>query len=114
MTARRLYLVSLPGSDPALDPINRAAELCDPGDWPVLHTAHWQALQDAAFGHGFDTLDARAARLHQQAQHDGEPATPEQAATWHHDELEALGYALGVTAARVAVRERAETHGAVA
>lgn len=92
----RLWLSTLPSTDPAFEPLNRAAAMCDDTEWPLLWNAHQQAIADAAWGHDLNAMDARAKRMHENAADSG-------------DLLEAMGYALGVTAVRVAIREQHET-----
>ena len=106
MTAR-LWLGVLPSSDPAFAPLARAAEL-DPEEFAALEWAHRKAVLDAAWGKSLGALDARAEELRLLTVHDHEPRDDAEAQAWRRDELEALGYALGVTAVRVAIREHDE------
>jgi hypothetical protein len=106
MTAR-LWMSKLPSTDPAFGPLQRAAEM-DPEEFAALAQAHRQAMLEAAWGHSLETLDAKAEELRLATVHDDEPWDARQAEVWRRDELEAIGYALGMTAARVAIREHAE------
>lgn len=103
----RLWLSTLPSTDPAFAPLQRAEFLSDPGDWEALAFWHRQAMAEAAWGADLDVLDARAnelrakaARIREEDQRQGGTNV----LAVHAAELEALGYALGVTAARVAIR----------
>lgn len=104
MTAH-LWLTALPPSDEAFAPWQRAEFLSDPEDFPALALGHRQAVLQAAFGKPAEELEAEALRLR------------EVAAAWaernddHSDdagvraaELEALGFALGITSALYAIR----------
>lgn len=104
---RTLWLIDLPSTDPAFTPLHRAAEL-NPEEFEALRNAHEQAVSEAAWGRKPELLDVRAEELRQVAAHDGKPRDDAEAAVWRRDELEALGYALGVTAVRVALREHDE------
>jgi hypothetical protein len=102
----RFWLQLLPSSDPAFETLHRAEQFTDPADWPVLERAHQQARWDAAWGADLATLETRAEALvavaarFEERNHDGLFD-----ATVHDAEVEALGYALGLTAARVAIRQ---------
>jgi hypothetical protein len=101
------WLATLPSTDPAFAPLQRAAEL-SPDEFPALWSAHQQAVTDAAWGRDLDGLKERAEFLREFATHDDEPRDQDEADVWRRDELEAIGYALGVTAVKVALRERRE------
>lgn len=107
----RFWLQLLPSSDPAFEPLQRAEQFTDPQDWPVLELAHQQARWDAAWGADLAILEARAAELvaiaarFAERNHDGMFTD-----TAHDAEVEALGYALGLTAARVAIRHHDQAH----
>jgi hypothetical protein len=101
------WLMNLPTTDPAFDALHRVAEF-DPDGFPALRNAHQQAVMDAAWGRDLETLDERAEELREFAGHDVEPRDQYEAEVWRRDELEALGYALGVTAVRVALVEHRE------
>ena len=102
----RMWLAALESTDPAFGPLQRAEVLSPPEDWSALAFAHWQAVTEAAWGAGLDVMEERAldkrafaARHAERADDDGSDA-----AYVHSAELEALGYALGLTAVRVAIR----------
>lgn len=110
----RLWLWKLPSTDPAFAPLQQAAymllESVDT-DWPVLAQAHRQAMNEAAWGADLDSMEARAnelrataARLREEDQRQG----GSNVLAVHEAELEALGYALGLTAVRVAIHDRAD------
>jgi hypothetical protein len=101
------WLMTLPTTDPAFDALHRVADL-DPDGFPELREAHRQAVMDAAWGRDMETLVERAEELREFAAHDVEPRDQYEAEVWRRDELEALGYALGVTAVRVALAEHRE------
>jgi hypothetical protein len=107
------WLATLPSTDPAFAPLQWAA-VWNPKEFAALEQAHHQAVTDAAWGRDLETLDERAEELRLFAQHDDEPRDKAEAEVWRRDELEALGYALGVTAVRVALREHREELTAVA
>jgi hypothetical protein len=71
----------------------------------MLAQAHRQALSDAAWGKGLDVLEAEAKELLdlalRLAERDDDGSDK---AAVHAAELIALGYALGLTAVRVAIR----------
>ena len=101
----RLWLSQLPSTDPAFAPLQRAEWLSSPEDWDRLAFWHRQAVAEAAWGADLDALEERAeekrdlaGRLADRADH------PSDQPGVHAAELEALGYALGLTAARVAIR----------
>lgn len=114
MTAR-FWLDQLPSTDPAFAPLHMAEQLADPADWPLLAQAHRQACSDAAWGRDLEVMEARAegllsvaARL---AERDDDGSD---AVHVHRAEVEALGYALGLTAVRVAIRAHDQAGSAVA
>lgn len=107
----RLWLRKLPTTDPVFAPLQQAAymllESVD-ADWPVLELAHKQAVDEAAWGADLDALEeranglrAKASRLLEEDQRQGGCNV----LAVHAAELEALGYALGLTAARAAIRD---------
>lgn len=104
-----MWLMTLPPTDPAFEPAYRAKALADEADWRALWSAHREAVRDAADGADVEALEERAEMLHDWAcrlkdrDDDGSDARHVHAA-----EIEALGYALGVTAVRVAIRNRAK------
>jgi hypothetical protein len=110
----RYWLQLLPSSDPAFATLRRAAEMTSEADWPVLERAHQQAVWDAAWGADLSVLDARAKALRgiadrfAERNYDGVFTR-----TVCEAEVEALGYALGLTAVRVAIRTHDQA-GAVA
>jgi len=104
------WLAELPADDPAFAPLHRAAEL-DPEDFLAL------SVTDGACGYSLGALDAHAegmrttaARMREQDMRLGGPNPT----GVHAAEIAALGYALGVTAVRVAIREHDEQPMAVA
>jgi hypothetical protein len=103
--SRRFWIDQLPSTDAAFGPLRRALEL-DPEEWQDLERAHRQAVSDATWGHDLDAMEARAESLRRfadrQAERDDDGTD---AAHVRSAELEALGYALGLTAVRVAIRE---------
>jgi hypothetical protein len=101
------WLATLPSTDPAFAPLQRV-EAMNPAAFPALEQAHHQAVLDAAWGRDLETLDERAEELRAFATHDDAPRDQAEADVWRRDELEALGYALGVTAVRVALAEHRE------
>jgi hypothetical protein len=103
----RFWLDRLPSTDPAFAPLQRVAAM-DPEEFGTLAQAHRQAMSEAAWGRPLEALDAKAEELRLATVHDREPWDDQQAEVWRRDELEALGYALGVTAVRVAIREHTE------
>lgn len=116
----RLWLNSLESSDPAFGPLHVAESMLREHldtDWQPLERGHWQAVSEAAWGADLTALDARADSLRAEAgrlreqdmQSGGGNAT-----AVHVAELEALGFALGVTAVRVAIREHDEAQIGVA
>jgi hypothetical protein len=115
----RIWLSQLPSTDPAFAPLQRAEHLSDPEDWQVLAFWHRQAVAEAAWGASLDVMEDRArdkrdraAELREQDKQQGGT----NAVAVHTAELEALGYALGLTAARAAIRthELAQTGTGVA
>ncbi len=99
-----IWLSLLPSTDPAFAALQRAEHLSEPEDWPLLAHAHQQAVSEAAWGADLDVMEERAqdkqafaARL---AERDDDGSD---AAAVHSAELEALGYALGLTAVRYAI-----------
>lgn len=114
MTAR-WWLSKLPSTDAAFTALHRAAELAPPEDFPRLELAHQQAVADAKFGKDPAVLDERATELHEYAlrlaaRYKGDPDQR----PVHSAELEALGYALGVTAARYAIRVHDQAQAGIA
>lgn len=103
----RIWLSQLPSTDPAFGPLQRAERLSDPEDWQVLAFWHRQAVAEAAWGAGLDAMEDRAREKREFAARQAERADdPSDLPGVHAAELEALGYALGLTAVRVAVRDR--------
>lgn len=103
MTAH-LWLTVLPPSDEAFAPLQRA-ELMSPEDFPLLALGHRQAVLQAAFGKSPSELEEEAERLRAVAARWAERNEDhEDDAGVHAAELEALGFALGVTSAQVAIR----------
>jgi hypothetical protein len=101
-----LWLALLPSSDDAFIPLHRLEWMSDEDEYPLLAAAHRQAVQEASWGHPLVALEERAAKLLATAEARAEEAHwPEDEAAAHRDALEAQGYALGVTAVRVALRE---------
>lgn len=108
------WLDKLPSTDPVFEPLHQAEDMLRESadaDFPVLERAHKQAVSDAAWGHSMQVLDTRAEALRATAarlrkQDMGQGGTNVLAV--HVAEVEALGYALGVTAVRVAIREHAQ------
>jgi hypothetical protein len=101
----RFWLDQLPSTDPSFAPLQLAEQLSEPADWPILAQAHRQARSDAAWGKPLDVLEAQSAELLEVAARlkerddddtDNKRLTPA--------DLEALGYALGLTSVRVAIR----------
>lgn len=106
----RFWIDRLPSTDPAFASLHRAAEM-SPEDWPALERAHRQARSEAAWGKSLDAMEEAAETLHdlavRLAERDDDGSDK---AAVHAAELVALGYALGLTAVRVAIR----THDGVA
>lgn len=99
------WLAQLPSTDDAFIPLHRLELLADEADYPLLELAHRQAVRDASWGHPLVALEERAAKLLADAEAQADRAHwPEDQAAVHRSELEAQGYALGVTAVRVALR----------
>jgi hypothetical protein len=106
----RLWLRDLPSTDPVFAPLQQAAHMLlesVDADWPVLERAHRRAVDEAAWGADLDAMEAqanglraKASRLREEDQRQGGANV----LAVHAAELEALGYALGLTAARVAIR----------
>lgn len=103
----RFWLDKLPSTDPAFEPLQRAA-VWDPEEFAALEQAHKRAVSEAAWGKSLADLDGKAEALRLETVRDCEPMSDRQAEIWRRDELEALGYALGVTAVKVALYEHAE------
>jgi hypothetical protein len=108
----RLWLSTLPSTNPAFGPLHQAESMLQEHletDWQPLERGHMQAVSEAARGADFADLDKRAESLRAEAdrlREQSKRAGGEGAAAVHRAELESLGYALGVTAVRVAVRVR--------
>lgn len=101
----RIWLSTLPSTDPAFAPLQRA-EWMSPEDWEVLAFWHRQAVAEAAWGADLDVMEDRATEKRVTAARLADRADdPSDLPGVHAAELEALGYALGVTAARVAIRD---------
>lgn len=109
MTAR-FWLDALPSTDPVFAPLQNAEHLSDPADWRVIEQAHKQACSEAAWGKPLAAMDAKAAELREYAARMHErDADGEDDGLLTSADLEALGYALGVTAVRVAIRQHHHT-----
>ena len=93
----RFWLINLPSTDAAFDQLHHAAEI-NPDEFADLARGHRMAVLEAAFGRSLVRLEVKARALHKAAERVGKRAA----------QLEAMGYALGVTAVRVAIRERHE------
>jgi len=104
----RFWLQQLPSTDPAFTPLHRAEFLSDPEDIPALQTAHRQAVLDAAWGHDMTDLERREEGLRETVARLQDRDDERDAGYIHAAEIEALGYALGVTAVRVAIREHTQ------
>jgi hypothetical protein len=101
----RFWLDQLPSTDPSFAPLQLAEQLSEPADWPILAQAHRQARSDAAWGRSLDVLEAQSAELlHVAARLKERDDDGSDAAAVHRADLEALGYALGLTSVRVAIR----------
>lgn len=103
----RLWLRDLPSTDPAFAPLQRAEWLSSPEDWDQLAFWHRQAVAEAVWGADLDVLEERAEEKHVRASRLREEDKRRgglNVLAVHAVELEALGYALGLTAARVAIR----------
>jgi hypothetical protein len=115
-----LWLSTLPSTDPAFGPLHQAESMLREHldtDWQPLERGHMQAVSEAAWGADLADLDERADSLRTEASQLREQsmrAGGEGASAVHRAELEALGYALGVTAVRVALREHNEAQMGVA
>lgn len=115
-----LWLITLESTDPAFGPLHAAESMLREHldtDWQPLERGHMQAVSEAAWGANLADLDARAddlraeaSRLREQDMQSGGG----NATAVHLAELEALGFALGVTAVRVAIREHDEAQIGVA
>lgn len=106
----RPWLESLPVADPAFAPL-RWATILAPEDAEALERAHASALHTAAQGCELDELDARAEALRAfaaQWRERDKAAGGTEAVAVRGAEVVAIGYALGVTAARVAIRARTQ------
>lgn len=90
----RFWLMDLPADDPAFAPLRRAAVI-SPDEYPQIREGHRQAVIDAAAGCSLKTLKITERLMRRDTRS-------------RDDELEAWGYALGVTAVRVALREHDE------
>jgi hypothetical protein len=110
----RFWLQQLPSTDPAFKPLHQAEDMLQETadlDFPILERAHKQAVDEAAFGRSLHALDVRAEELRATAQELRAQDMREgghNAAAVHAAEVTALGYALGVTAVRVAIREHTQ------
>jgi len=110
----RFWLRKLPPTDPAFLPLHQAEAMLQETadlDFPVLAQAHQQAVNEAAFGHSLHVMDVQAEALRVTA--DRLRATNMRegginATAVRRAEITALGYALGVTAVRVALREHTQ------
>lgn len=103
------WLTQLPSTDDAFIPLHRLEWMCDETEYPLLEQAHRQAFIDASFGHSLKVLEERATKLRDLADTQADRAHwPEDAAAAHRNALEAQGYALGVTAVRVALRAHSQ------
>jgi len=101
----RLWLSQLPSSDPTFAPLQRAEWLSSPEDWDQLAFWHRQAVAEAAWGADLDVMEGKARELRDLAARLADRADdPADVPGVHAAEMEALGYALGLTAARVAIR----------
>lgn len=101
----RYWLAQLPSTDDAFIPLHRLEWMSDEDEYPLLETAHRQAVRDASWGHPLVALEERAAKLLAAAETRAKEAHwPEDEVAAHRAHLEAQGYALGVTAVRVALR----------
>jgi hypothetical protein len=89
--------MDLPADDPAFAPLRHAAVI-DPEEYPRIRAGHRQAVIDAARGRSLRQLRVTERSMLRDARHTRS----------RDDELEAWGYALGVTAVRVALREHDE------
>lgn len=89
-----LWLTALPADDPAFVPLDEAAprQISAVAE-RLMRTAFQKAFNSAASGYPLPALDAHAERLRDQARNES-------------DRIEATGFALGVTAARIAVRQQ--------
>jgi hypothetical protein len=103
----RFWIDQLPSTDAAFAPLQRAEHLSDPEDWPALAFAHRQAVSQAAWGADLDVLEERAQAFRSYAARLAE--RDDDGSDVHSAELEALGYALGLTAVRVAIRSHNKT-----
>jgi hypothetical protein len=88
-----LWLTALPADHPAYAPFNEAAARLPEAAARLLRTAFLRAFNTASCGYPLPALDAQAERLHNTARS-------------HEDRIEAQGFDLGVTAARIAVTHR--------
>ena len=105
----RLWLSQPPSSDPAFAPLQRAEWLSSPEDWDRLAFWHRQAVAEAAWGADLDVMEGKARELRDLAARLADRADdPADVPGVHAAELEALGYALGLTAARAAIRDHAQ------
>lgn len=101
----RLWLSLLESADPVFAALQRAEFLSPPEDWSVLAFAHQQAMTEAAWGADLNVMEQRARDRQvlagRMAERDDDGSD---AGHVHAAELEALGYALGLTAATAAIR----------
>lgn len=101
----RFWLTSLESTDPAFLALQRAEVMVPPEDWPVLELSHKQAVLQAAFGKTPEQLEQQAEELREfaarQAERDYDGLDADRV---HYAEVEALGFALGITAAQYAIR----------
>lgn len=116
----RIWLRELPSTDPVFAPLQQAAHMLlesVDADWPALKRAHAQAVDEAAWGSGLEALEERAAGLRAKAdrlREEDQRQGGSNVLAVHAAELEALGYALGLTAVRVAIRAREQEPAGVA
>ncbi|WP_128378499.1 hypothetical protein [Streptomyces cavernae] len=97
-----LWLIVLPTNHPAFVPLDRAAARQESAVAErLMRTAFQRAFNTAAGGYPLPALDAHAERLHN-------------AARAGADRIEAQGFDLGVTAARIALAHRNTEHAATA
>jgi hypothetical protein len=112
---KRLWLRKLPSTNPAFGPLHEAERmLCQTADldFPPLARGHQQAIEDGTWGHALTVMEARAEALRASAADMRELDMRQggtNAAKVHELELVALGYALGLTAVRVAIRDHDTT-----
>lgn len=108
---KRLWLLNLPSTNAAFAPLHQAESMLREHldtDWQPLERGHMQAVSEAAWGADLADLDVRAESMRAEAdrlQEQSKRAGGDGASAVHRARLEALGYALGLTAVRVAIRE---------